>query len=199
MHSKSYIQINRDTIWSFTELSSNTIELPLIARSLSRLVRYTGHGDKVVTIAEHSINVAVLMPAPYQIYGLMHDAAEALIGDINHPFKSRFPAISEAEDQILDHIYKQLGLWPVPEEAARQVALFDRISLGLEAKEIFGAWTWDEWSSLQGVRDLLPKYQLAIKPEALSRRVLETVWLDHFKPYMAIHVQHHLGAIGGGK
>lgn len=69
-----------------------TIALEDIAHALSMQCRYNGHARRFYSIAEHSLLVArVLRERGYsesvQRVGLMHDAAEAYVGDMVAPIK----------------------------------------------------------------------------------------------------------------
>lgn len=78
-----------------------------VAHSLASTRRYTGHGAREYTTAEHSVHiyrwlVAQNATSDERLAGLLHDAPEALsgFGDVSSPRKQEFPAIGEAEDLI---------------------------------------------------------------------------------------------------
>jgi hypothetical protein len=63
-----------------------------IARSLSHVCRFNGHLPTFYSIAEHSVRVADWLQAKGQsplicLTGLLHDAAEAYVGDMVRPLK----------------------------------------------------------------------------------------------------------------
>lgn len=63
-----------------------------IAEGLSKIVRFTGQGSLGLTVAEHSGKVSAALEgeghsAYVQLWGLLHDAHEAYIGDISTPMK----------------------------------------------------------------------------------------------------------------
>jgi hypothetical protein len=65
-----------------------------IAHSLSMICRYNGHGRHFMSVAEHSVLVALVMKElrlgnPWE--GLFHDATEAYLSDIPAPFKQLLP------------------------------------------------------------------------------------------------------------
>lgn len=58
-----------------------------IAHHLSMIVRYTGAVRQFYCVAEHSVHVSYLVPRQHALYGLLHDAPEAYINDLNRPIK----------------------------------------------------------------------------------------------------------------
>ena len=82
-----------------------------IAVSLSRECRYAGNGVHWWPVALHSFVVCDLLPIELRLHGLLHDAAECVLGDVPKPAKSL--AIEEMEKQITSAIYAGLKL-PMP-------------------------------------------------------------------------------------
>jgi hypothetical protein len=86
-----------------------------IATALSRIPRFNGHGIRPYFIACHSLYVCDIITEKYpgdhelQWLALMHDAAEAYIGDITSPLKALLgPEIKEIEqriERVLDHVF----------------------------------------------------------------------------------------------
>jgi len=69
------------------------INLGIIAHHLSQLCRFTGATSRFYSIAEHSVLVSSKMweesGDPYMgAIGLLHDATEAIVNDINRPLKT---------------------------------------------------------------------------------------------------------------
>lgn len=64
-----------------------------IAAALSKLCRYTGHCPRHYSVAEHSLMVAIDSDITtchplVQLEALLHDAAEAYVGDVAAPLKT---------------------------------------------------------------------------------------------------------------
>lgn len=109
-------------------LSVDDIELDDIASHLSMLCRWNGGVPNYYSVAEHSIQVAANLPDRLKKWGLLHDAAEAYIGDIVRPVKARtyfsdHPDVNIIspvkakiiEGEILGVIAEKFDLeWPVP-------------------------------------------------------------------------------------
>lgn len=99
-----------------------------IARSLSHICRYNGHVPSFYSVAEHSVRVAWQLrfwgyPLEVQMTGLLHDAAEAYVGDMVRPLK-RLPDIGalhrEMENRVSVLLHEKFGgVHPHPEEVHR--------------------------------------------------------------------------------
>lgn len=126
------------------------INLDDIAWALANINRFTGHARRPYSVAEHSINVARLLPEPIKIYGLLHDAHEAYIGDIGTPMKQALESTSPAgrgyfsatleiiEAPIIAAIHKKLGVpWPVSQHVAAAVKYADVTMVEHELGELF--------------------------------------------------------------
>lgn len=91
------------------------VDIHDIAHALSNLCRYTGHSSQFYSVAEHSI----LVGSKTGLHGLMHDAAEAYLGDWSRPLKQTplYAPFREIEDRVQKAIYTGLGLdEPTPDE-----------------------------------------------------------------------------------
>lgn len=103
-----------------------------IAVHLGRTPRWAGATKVFYPVLAHSLVVARLLPPELEIHGLLHDAGEAIIGDIPRPLKTT--DIKIAERKILSRIYESLGIkMPGIEEIAR-VTKADQVALVAEAR-----------------------------------------------------------------
>lgn len=108
------------------------LALEPMALALSRIYRWSGHSP--ITVAQHAVMASYLCPA-YPREALLHDASEALIGDIPAPLKRAFPELQAFEADLLERIFRGFGLcWPIP-PAVKGV---DRRLLATEAHQFFG-------------------------------------------------------------
>lgn len=88
-----------------------------IAHSLSMTCRFGGHCREHYSVAEHSLlvmNLAMLagdqsLTPAESLAALLHDAAEAYVGDLNSELKARLPQYRELEDGWLAAIYRRFG------------------------------------------------------------------------------------------
>ena len=113
-----------------------------IAHSLANICRFGGHCLQFYSVAQHSIIVSELVPHEYALIGLLHDSAEAYLGDIITPIKSEMTQYKGIEYKVLDVILNRFGLvWPKQEE----VRTADIIALVTEKRDIM-ALSLEKWS-----------------------------------------------------
>lgn len=146
----------------FWPLEPDAMEICIedIAHSLARQCRFNGHCSRFYSVAEHSIEVSRMVPAEFALWGLLHDAAEAYLGDIVRPMKkscvycARRQGILtgqtylEAERDLLVLVAKRFGLSPSLPPAA--VELADDRMLATERLQLFD-FRQPRWDSLDGV------------------------------------------------
>lgn len=124
-----------------------------IGLALSNLCRFNGHVRKFYSVAEHSMLVASFLPEELKRWGLLHDAAEAYVGDMPRPIKAilnlESPAFYEnLEEQILKSIAQRFELvWPIPDEVKHA----DDVALCTEAVQFFGPEVLEEWGWAENV------------------------------------------------
>jgi len=93
----------------------NNFNIQDIAHSLSQQCRFNGHTKAFYSVAQHSVLMAKYFQhshyKPGQILiALLHDAAEAYLGDIVKPIKDHMPVIQIAEYNLLNRIYSWAGV-----------------------------------------------------------------------------------------
>ena len=70
-------------------LRPEDVDLEDIAHHLSMVCRFGGAVRRHYSVAEHSLLVASLVPPEHRLRALLHDAAEAYLGDIVRPMKKQ--------------------------------------------------------------------------------------------------------------
>jgi len=101
-----------------------------IAHSLSMLTRANGHFDTFFSVARHSLNCAYEakqrgFDCRVQLLCLLHDAAEAYIGDMTRPLKMKIPEFSEIEKKYQDIIFSKFISPEITEEERSKARLID--------------------------------------------------------------------------
>jgi uncharacterized protein len=150
---------------------------PELARALGRLCRWRGHTDTFYSVAQHCIDVSALLPRPLQLWGLLHDAHEAYLGDIPAPLKPYVPTFEGLEDRSMHAIFLRAGIdlehgdCVQVAEGLQAVKVADLKMLATEARDLMGD----------------PKdWRLPISPReerivAWTPDVAARIWLDTFE------------------
>jgi len=73
-----------------------------ITHALAHLCRFNGHTREYYSVAQHSCMVADLVPEKDKLAALLHDAAEAYLGNTGRPLRERVHV--DAEDWIWERI-----------------------------------------------------------------------------------------------
>ncbi len=105
------------------------IDIRDIAHQLSLICRYGGATRHHLSVAEHSVHVASQLPLAFRREGLLHDAAEAYIGDMRRPIKHE-PEMSffrEVEEKLEAVIFERFGVTSTPESRAAIKSIDNRI------------------------------------------------------------------------
>lgn len=120
----------------FNEPEKNEYDIGDIAHGLSHVCRWAGHTRTMMTVAQHSCIVADLLWLDKEIalQGLMHDAAEAYLGDVTNPLKSMLPDYQKIEQEF-DKALANSFNYSVPFHSLVKHA--DRMALAQECRDLF--------------------------------------------------------------
>lgn len=135
--SDHWIQTHSGRALDLLEPCVHDIWLADIVRSLARQNRYLGHVGPY-NVAQHSVACSITagylgLPESVQLAVLMHDAAEAYIGDIPAPLKRLLmPILGPIEERLEDRIAECFGLDTSP-DAQIWIAKIDHFHLHCEA------------------------------------------------------------------
>lgn len=116
------------------------IRIEDIAHALSLTCRWGGHCREFYSVAQHCVHVSDLLPLDLALQGLLHDAAEAYMGDVPRPIKHNIPAFGEQEDKVLRVIWDKFGL--EGQEMHEQIHAMDNRVLHWEAHELLVEHEW---------------------------------------------------------
>lgn len=132
-----WVMSPRGKRWYLLDPRPEDFDIKDIAHCLSRLNRFNGAVD--YTVAEHSMAVSRILTEVWSrpdlaLQGLLHDATEAVIGDIVSPLKAILPEIRDIEDRLWRVIAERFGL---PTEIDPLVSRVDQELAAVEGYQLF--------------------------------------------------------------
>lgn len=119
-----------------------------IAHALSNICRFTGHCREFYSVAQHSVLVSRLVPQDIALAGLLHDAAEAYVGDMSGPLKRQLPQYKAIEQRIEAVIAK---CWDVELHDPR-IKEADKVAVMTEKRDLLPKTGAGSWAWLEGVQ-----------------------------------------------
>jgi uncharacterized protein len=125
--------------FNFEQPEAGAITINAIARGLSNICRFGGQCDPFYSVAEHSIWVSRIVPEQFALEGLLHDAAEAFLGDMVKPLKERLPDYQAIEKAIEPRVFGVFGFASLPPEVKQA----DTVMLATEQRQVMK--NHDEW------------------------------------------------------
>lgn len=146
-----------------------------IAHALSNLCRFTGHTEAFYSVAQHSVLVSQVVPPADALWGLLHDAAEAYINDLNRPVKhsAGLGTYRVIEQSLSRVIAQRFGLSPEIPGSVREA---DDRMLWTERRDLLKPREFEDWCS-RGVYEPYPFRITPLGPveakQAFIRRYLE--------------------------
>lgn len=133
--------------------SPDMVRIEDIAHSLANICRYTGHTRYFYSVAQHCVLMAEADLPGDPLQRLLHDAAEAYIGDIAKPWKQLlWVDISEIQSPRghPNSIHQSVKTWENKIQKVIGLALGVDLSHSAEVKEA------DNRMYLAEIRDLMP-------------------------------------------
>lgn len=104
------ILLRSGSYFDFEVPEESEVTIMDIAHGLSHICRFTGQCHTFYSVAEHSILCSQRVPPEHAFAALMHDAAEAVMGDVSRPLKSLLPDYKKIERRVERAILGKFGL-----------------------------------------------------------------------------------------
>jgi len=113
------------------------INIKDISHALSQICRYNGHCPQFYSVAEHSYHCSEMCTDPKDaLVMLLHDAAEAYVGDLPSPLKRLLPDYQKIEHDIFDAILHAFKIdWDID---ANMMKSLDRTMYAIERNSFQG-------------------------------------------------------------
>lgn len=146
-----------------------------IAHALAHVCRYAGHCRRFYSVAQHSVHVMQIVDRQrpdLAFAALMHDAAEAYVGDVIRPIKRSHPVFEQIERLVWVAMGVRFGL---PEKLDPLIKYADNVALVTERRDLVNMggspkWREDELGILPDPEPIVP----------LAPDDAEQLWLDAF-------------------
>jgi 5'-deoxynucleotidase YfbR-like HD superfamily hydrolase len=137
-----------------------------IAHALGNTCRFGGHVSQFYSVAQHSVLVSELVPHEHAWCALMHDAAEAFVGDIPSPLKDLLPDYHKIERRVHDAIRHRFNVPPI----TYPVKQADLVMLATERRDLMAEQT-REWPLLHGIQPMRQRISV-LYPRAATQAFL---------------------------
>ncbi len=130
----------------FLDPKPEMIDIIDIAHALAHTCRYGGHASRFYSVAEHCVIMSRFMEGANFandacFAALMHDAAEAYLGDIPAPIKDQLPQFKELEEVVETAIARKFKLRQPLHPIIKE---YDMRILKDEKRQVMGNVPWGE-------------------------------------------------------
>ncbi len=177
----------REHYLSGTDALQNTYSLQSIAHHLAIINRFTGASSRPYSVAEHSllcadISEAAGHPAYLQLACLMHDAHEAITGDMSSPVKwtigDAWKAFEAPQERALRRHFGLQAAFASHRLSVRQI---DLIALATERRDLmpYQPGTHAPWPILDKPGQEVPTAPISLTT-AKREQTHWTEWRDQF-------------------
>ena len=138
-----------------------------IARGLAYQCRFNGQTREFYSVAQHSLIVSALVPPTLRLAALLHDAAEAYLGDMVKPLKVLLPAFAAIEEQVSAIIATAFG---IDFSDYGPIKRADLIALATEKRDLMPH-SAERWAYLDDIHPL-PQPIITMSPEQAKQDFL---------------------------
>lgn len=153
--------------------TTDMISIDDIARALSNIARWNGQTRQPFTVAQHSVMVCWMAPNELKKAALMHDAAEAYLGDVSRPLKELVPGYKLLEEKFQQVIALKYGY---PTRDVDAIKEFDKAMQKVEWEYLY------EHNPISLLEMYINQKQLGL-PEVWNHHQAQVMFLMEFKKW----------------
>ena len=139
--------------FNFQNPDPAAISIEDIAHALSHLCRFNGHAREFYSVAQHSVLVSEIVPMSMALPALLHDAAEAYVGDMTRPLKQLIAGFRDIEDRVEWAIAKRFDLFGHRNTKQAYIKHADMVLLATEQRDLMPPHD-DTWAGLEKIQPL---------------------------------------------
>lgn len=168
-------------------VSTEDIDILDIAHALSLICRYGGHCRKFYSVAEHCVLLSHVVAPEHALPALLHDAAEAYVGDMVRPLKrvDGMHLYRDLDELISWKIAEKFGIAPrIPDEVKEA----DLRILHDERGRLFPL-DGPEWTSISHLKPL------GVYVECWKPAEAEYIYLHRFNELQAAAVRRDIDVL----
>lgn len=130
-----WYQTSTGTVFWPEDPRPEEVRIEDIAHHLAHICRFGGATKTFYSVAQHSVLVSRIVSPDLAFAGLMHDAAEAYLGDVVRPLKYALPDYRAIETRVEAVIEAAFGLDLTDGERA-EIKRADNIALVTERRDL---------------------------------------------------------------
>ena len=120
-----------------------------IAHALANICRFAGYTQTHYSVGQHSVLASHLVPPADALHALLHDAAEAYVGDMVSPLKDLLPGFKAIEARIWIAIAARFG---IAQEMPASIKEADLVLMATERRDLLPP--GPPWPSLEGIQPI---------------------------------------------
>ena len=146
MDQAATISLHSGATLDFGSPHSSNFTIEDVAHGLANLCRYSGQCRRFYSVAEHSLFVSELSEN-FKLAALLHDAAEAFVGDLPSPLKGLLPEYKRIETRVQRVIFERFGLG---KDIPPEIKVTEKRVLAAEQAQIMPPGT-AAWAQREGI------------------------------------------------